>query len=101
MKSCVDWPCQTEPPGWPFFAFHSTEDRSSFRCSLDGHPYVACTTPFTYAGLGSGDHSFLVAAVDDAGNPDLSPSAYTWMVEGSVPSPPGSLTATGAIMPWR
>jgi hypothetical protein len=78
------------------FTFHATENQSSFRCSLDGHPYVVCDTPVSYSGLGSGDHSFLVAAVDDAGNPDLTPSAYAWTVDGTVPSPPGSLNATVA-----
>src|SRR5690606_30023507 len=40
----------------------------SVLCSLDGAPLTACTSPVSYSGLTLGEHTFLVVAVDAAGN---------------------------------
>ena len=76
------------------FVFHSTEKGSSYRCSLDGLGFAQCASPIAYNSPGSGGHSFVVAAVDAAGNPDPSPAAYSWTIAGSVPAPPSGLAAT-------
>ena len=37
-------------------------------CSLDDAAYATCTSPQTFTGLGLGEHTFAVRAVDTAGN---------------------------------
>lgn len=79
------------------FAFTSSEDASTFTCRLDGAGFVPCTSPETYAGLGDGDHTFSVEAVDQAGNVDTSAASYSWHISGVGPStqdlkPPANVT---------
>jgi glucose/arabinose dehydrogenase len=49
------------------FSF-SANERSDFRCKLDGGPSKACASPVTYRGLKRGAHSFKLIATDAAGN---------------------------------
>jgi hypothetical protein len=67
------------------FAFTSSEAASTFTCRLDGAGFVPCTSPKTYAGLGDGDHTFSVQAVDQAGNVDASAPRYAWHISGVGP----------------
>jgi hypothetical protein len=67
------------------FNFSSTEERSSFICSLNGEAYAACAPPRTYGGLANGLNAFQVRATDAAGNTDDTPAAHTWTV--NVPAP--------------
>lgn len=69
------------------FSLASTEANSTFQCSLDGAPRVACTSPQTYTGLSIGSHTFSVWATDAAGNTDATAATQTWSVS---PSDPGS-----------
>ena len=69
------------------FALASTEANSTFQCSLDGSPRVACTSPQTYTGLSIGSHTFSVWATDAAGNTDATAATQAWSVS---PSDPGS-----------
>jgi hypothetical protein len=65
----------------------------TFRCSLDGGPFVDCTLATampgiyttTYPGLAAGPHNFRVQATDGAGNTDSSPAIRSWII-GSVTS---------------
>jgi hypothetical protein len=57
----------------------------SYECSLDGSGFEPCDSPVTYNGLAVGDHTFVVLAVDEAGNADASPEAYQWTI-GSPPA---------------
>src|SRR5262245_24378631 len=61
------------------FSFASTASDASFHCSLDGASAEPCTSPVTYSGLSSGQHSFKVAA-SSGGNTDESPAEYSWTI---------------------
>ena len=50
------------------FSFSANEDGVTFRCSLDGGPEAACTSPASYGSLAVGSHTFAVRATDRAGN---------------------------------
>lgn len=78
-------PAATTTASAATFTFSGSDDVTLaadllFQCSLDGAAFGPCTSPQSYAGLGRGAHTFLVRAVDAAGNPDASPAAYTWTV---------------------
>ncbi|MCE7987196.1 MAG: PKD domain-containing protein [Caldilinea sp. CFX5] len=67
------------------FIFSGTDDITpsnllTFACALDGAAFVRCNNPQLYSGLGIGSHTFLVRAVDAAGNIDPTPASYTWQV---------------------
>jgi hypothetical protein len=71
------------------FTFASSEDGSTFACSLDGGPASSCSSPASYGGLGAGDHTFAVAASDALGNADPTPASASWNVAPPAPPPPG------------
>jgi hypothetical protein len=66
------------------FTFSSPEAGSTFKCSLDGGAYAACTSPKTYSPLSNGGHTFAVQATDLAGNVGTS-STYAWTVNSAFP----------------
>ena len=68
------------------FEFASSEEGSTFACSLDGSEPVQCTSPRSYTGLAQGSHTFQVAATDAAGNTDPSPAVRTWSVDSVAPA---------------
>ena len=77
------------------FTFTSSEANSTFQCSLDGAPRVACTSPQTYTGLSIGSHTFSVWATDAAGNTDATPATHAWSVDsGGGTTETVTLTAT-------
>jgi CSLREA domain-containing protein len=57
----------------------------AYQCALDGAAFAACTSPISYSGLGLGDHSFAVRAVDLGGNADPTPATYEWEIEAPPP----------------
>jgi hypothetical protein len=67
------------------FSFISSEGGSSFQCRLDGGAWQACTNPRTYSGIGLGNHTFAVRAIDPAGNTDPTPADQTWLSLGLLP----------------
>jgi hypothetical protein len=69
------------------FQFNSSEPESTFRCQLDASGWTSCSSPASYAGLSSGDHTFSVQALDAAGNSDLSPQSQAFLV-----SPPAAFS---------
>jgi hypothetical protein len=66
------------------FTFTGSEP-SAFTCRLDGAGPSPCTSPKTYTGLGDGEHTFRVQAVDRAGNSDATPAGYSWRISGVGP----------------
>lgn len=73
------------------FAFTSSEANSTFQCSLDGAPRVACTSPQAYTGFSTGSHTFGVWATDAAGNTDATAATQTWSVSPSDPGGGGGI----------
>ena len=73
-------------------------------CSLDGEDYATCSSPQTYPNLADGSHTLLVRGVDNIGNVETSPAAYTWTIDTVAPTttlgstaPNPSTVAGGAI----
>ena len=59
---------------------------TSFQCRIDSTQDAAwapCGSPQSYTGLGDGDHSFQVRAIDRAGNADGNPATYSWNIDTS------------------
>jgi hypothetical protein len=56
-----------------------------FQCSLDAAAFASCTSPKSYFGLASGEHTFAVRAIDGAGNVDATPDSVTWTIDTDQP----------------
>jgi len=77
-------PSNPTPSTEATFEFTSTEEPSTFECSLDGSPFMVCTSPKTYTGLNASSHLFAVRATDGADNTDRSPASYAWIIASSL-----------------
>lgn len=89
------WTVDTTPPAAPQVAapdpstvnptisFGSSEADVSYLCSVDGGPFVSCSSPWTPSGLSSGTHSLVVATMDAAGN-QTNASAVSFTVQSST-----------------
>ena len=76
--------------------FHSDQAGATFRCSVNGSPHVACTSPYQAGPFLPGEggepeeHEFEVFAVNQYRNADgeqvmdLSPEIYTWTVQDNT-----------------
>jgi hypothetical protein len=62
------------------FKFASSEQGSTFECSLDGAGFRPCTSPQAHK-VGKGKHFFQVRAADAAGNKDDTPARYDFKVK--------------------
>ena len=62
------------------FNFSSSEQLSTFECSLDNAPFVQCTSPQAFTNLAVGAHSFRVRAADEAENVDQTPATHNWTI---------------------
>ena len=56
-----------------------------FECSTDNSDFVACTSPFGFANLSDGSHTFKVRAEDNSGNKDASAEVFSWNVDTTPP----------------
>ena len=81
----TDGPSGTVKSDSATFDFSSTEDGSTFECSLDGATFAACDAPRTLSDLSDGSHTFSMRAKDAAGNTDASPATQTWIVDTTTP----------------
>ncbi|WP_134741109.1 PKD domain-containing protein [Nocardioides sp. 503] len=66
--------------------FASSEAGSTFRCSLDGRPWVGCAAVVSFRGLPEGRHVVRVRATDAAGNTDPTPAVRRWTVDATRPT---------------
>ncbi len=64
----------------------------TFEARLDGAPFAPATSPLNYTGFTTGSHTFVVRALDAAGNADPSPATRTWTVDLA---PPETTITTG------
>lgn len=62
------------------FEFNASELGASFDCSLDGGPFVPCSSPHAVK-VKRGKHSFAVRASDAGGNVDGTPANDDWKVK--------------------
>ncbi|MEW5851248.1 MAG: DUF4215 domain-containing protein [Myxococcota bacterium] len=70
------------------FGFTSSENNSTFTCTLDGTPLGNCQSPLSLNGLSDGEHVFQVTATDAAGNIDASPAMHRWIIDSTAPDAP-------------
>jgi hypothetical protein len=63
------------------FQFVSTEQNSSFACSVDSKAFKPCSSPQAYKGLRRTKHTFAVRAIDAVGNLDPTPAQRSWRVK--------------------
>jgi hypothetical protein len=89
------------------FPFSSPDPSARFECSLDAAAYTTCTSPKQYTGLADGEHTFLVRAIDPAGNVDPSPARREWSVDTAAPEteivsgPPSTTESTTATFDFN
>ena len=69
----------------PEFDFAATEAGATFKCSLNGTPFHACTSPTSYEALEDGPYTLRVRAGDHFGNQDQSPAERTFEVDSTSP----------------
>src|SRR5829696_40045 len=69
----------------PTFTFGSTEAPATFKCSLDGGAFTACSSGFPFNTLIDGPHTLEVKALDSALNEDPSPDSTSFTVDTSAP----------------
>jgi hypothetical protein len=63
------------------FKFRSTEKGSQFQCKTDWRKgWWTCRSPKTYTPLKPGRHTFVVRAIDRAGNVDRTPAKKVWTI---------------------
>lgn len=65
--------------------FAGAESGVTYRCSLDGGAYQACSSPMSYENLLEGGHSISIVAVDAAGNVSENPAVVQWTVDLTAP----------------
>ena len=85
-------------------AFSSPDATAAFECRLDGAAFGPCSSPVSYSGLADGPHAFEVRATDAAGNVDLSPASWSWVVDTVAPTRPldfdGTVDGSGLTLHW-
>ncbi|MFL5966271.1 MAG: OmpL47-type beta-barrel domain-containing protein, partial [Gaiellaceae bacterium] len=64
----------------PTFAFSSAKTTATFECKLDDAAFSSCASPYGFAELPDGEHTFAVHAEDAAGNTS-DDAAYTWTLD--------------------
>lgn len=66
--------------------FSFTADQpATFECRHDGGPWAPCSSPWEYADLSNGSHSFEVRATDLNSNVDATPDVAFWTIKACAP----------------
>lgn len=79
---------------------YSAPGAAKFECRLDGPAFAVCpSSGKSYTGLGGGEHTFAVRAVDAAGNADPTPVERTWTVTAPAASPSPSPAPAASASP--
>ncbi len=74
------------------FSFSDDEAGVTLLCNLDGSGFANCSSGTAgYVDLADGSHTFLVKAVDGAGNETS--NSYTWAIDATPPPPPSITSA--------
>lgn len=73
-------------------SFSSDQTGVSFLCSLDGGQEEACSSPYSYSGLGDVTHTFHVAARNASGLTDPAGASYVWTID-TIPASTPELNA--------
>ena len=68
------------------FRFVSTVRRSTFQCSLDGGPWLACGSPRRYSAVVDGPHTVDVRAISPSGRLDPTPAHASWTIDTVAPT---------------
>jgi hypothetical protein len=82
----VSGPSGTITDNTPTFAFDSSEQPSTFQCSVDGAAPAPCTSPLTTAPLPDGTHTVAVQAIDASSNADPTPATRSFTVDTTAPN---------------
>ncbi len=92
-------PIGAAPDGNATFEFVSPDagPGATFQCSLDNAPFIACTSPTSYAGLPMATHTFAVRVRDANGNVDPTPATRTWAVDLTPPDTTIGAGPSGAV----
>ena len=83
------------------FVFESDQP-GTFECRLDSDEdsaWAPCDSPQSYDGLAAGAHGFEVRAVNESGEPDLTPAAAGFAVEIPPPPPSPIVVAAAGVGP--
>jgi Bacterial Ig-like domain len=98
--SSYTWAIDTRPPPQPTivsgppqpsgsseaqFAFADPEAGVGYRCQLDAGGFLDCPNPKSYSRLADGTHTFVVEAVDAAGNASDPTPPYSWLIDTVSP----------------
>ncbi|MCX7943382.1 MAG: hypothetical protein N2746_02595 [Deltaproteobacteria bacterium] len=67
------------------FAFGSNESEVTFECSLNDGSYTSCQANQQFNNLLEGTNKVCVRASDRAGNTDLTPACYQWLIDTTPP----------------
>lgn len=78
------------------FGFASSKPASTFECSLDGGPWVGCSST-RQVSVGEGAHTFSVRATDSIGNVDPTPARFTWVRDVTAPATP-TITSDARVL---
>lgn len=107
QTTLTDWPPASTEETSATFTFTGSDNATAsgdltFECRLDSSnpaDFVACTSPQEFTGLGVGEHTFAVRAIDEAGNVDPTPALYLWTVTAPVaPNTPAGSNVTVAVV---
>ena len=64
-------------------SFDFTTSEGATTCRLDGGAFTACGSPAAYSGLGDGNHTFDIKAVDAGGN--TATASRSWKIDATPP----------------